>query len=355
MSSLYDTLVRRIKTNGPMTVADYMSDCLMHPEYGYYQREKVFGVEGDFTTSPEISQMFGEMIGLWLIDRWKAIGSPPHFNLVECGPGRGTLMADILRTATEQASFLEAASVIFVEKSKQLKAEQKSRVPDAVWIDDISELPEGPLLLVANEFFDALPIHQFQKLDGLWLERRIGLDDGGKLIWTLSAPTAALSLMPEILKNSENGSMVELCPAALSVAGTIADHITKYGGAALIIDYGYDKSATGDTFQAMKDHSYTNPLDSIGTADLTAHVNFDMLTKAVKEKGALVHGPVGQGSFLMSLGMGARAQNLSQNLDIKDQEDILASMVRLTSPDQMGELFRVVALASAEQTSVAGF
>ena len=354
MSTLLDTLIRRIKISGPITVADFMSDCLMHPKYGYYQREKVFGTDGDFTTSPEISQMFGEMVGLWLIDRWQAIGSPPEFNLVECGPGRGTLMADILHAAAKQADFIKAASVVFVEKSKQLKSEQKKRVAGALWIEDISALPEGPTLLVANEFFDALPIHQFQKNDGLWLERTIGIKDG-KLCWSLGAPSAALSIMPKSLNASENGSIVELCPAAMSTAGTIAAHIAKFSGAALIIDYGYDKSAAGDTFQAMKDHHYTDPLNNIGTSDLTSHVNFDMIGQAAQQMGVTTHGPVAQGTFLMSIGMWERAMHLSQDVDTKEKEHILSCLVRLTSPDQMGELFRVLALTSIEQTKVAGF
>lgn len=354
MSTLLDTLMRRIKISGPITVAEFMNECLMHPKYGYYQREKVFGTKGDFTTSPEISQMFGEMIGLWLVDQWKAIGCPPEFNLVECGPGRGTLMADILHAAANQTAFIKAASVVFVEKSKQLKSEQKKRVADALWIEDINALPDGPTLLVANEFFDALPIHQFQKHDGLWLERKIGIKDG-KLNWSLSAPSAALSIMPESLNASENGSIVELCPTAMSTAGTIAAHIAKYSGAALIIDYGYDKSAVGDTFQAMKDHQYSYPLDNIGTSDLTAHVNFDMIADAARQKGVTIHGPVAQGPFLMSIGMGERAMGLSKDGETKEQEHILSALMRLTSPDQMGELFRVLALTSLEQTKVAGF
>lgn len=354
MSTLLDTLMRRIKISGPITIAEFMSECLMHPKYGYYQREKVFGADGDFTTSPEISQMFGEMIGLWLIDRWQAMGSPPEFNLVECGPGRGTLMADILHAAAKQSDFIKAASVVFVEKSNQLKNEQKKRVPGALWIEDISALPGGPTLLVANEFFDALPIHQFQKRDGLWLERKIGLEND-KLSWSLSAPSAALSMMSKNQKASENGSIVELCPAAVSTAGTIAAHINEHSGAALIIDYGYDKSATGDTFQAMKDHHYSDPLDNIGTSDLTSHVNFDMVGQAAQQKEVATHGPVGQGSFLMSIGMGERAMGLSQNVATEEKEHILSCLMRLTSPDQMGELFRVLALTSKEQTKVAGF
>jgi|FLOH01.1.fsa_nt_gi NADH dehydrogenase [ubiquinone] 1 alpha subcomplex assembly factor 7 len=355
MSPLHDILARLIRAHGPMTVSDFMADCLMHPKHGYYQREKVFGVEGDFTTAPEISQLFGEMIGVWLIDQWQTLGSPCSFNLVELGPGRGTLMLDILRAAKSTPKFLSAAKIFFVERSAQLKAEQKKRVPHANWLKDVDALYPGPTIVIANEFFDALPIHQFQKHDGQWLERLIGLDEDDNLVWKLGAPSGALSLMPTTLKYQGQGSVVEICPAALRISGLIAEHIAKNRGAALLIDYGYDKSAVGNTFQALKDHTYVDPLKEVGKADLTAHVNFDMIANAAAQKGVVAHGPTGQGTFLMSIGLGQRAMKLVENLDAAGQEDLLTSIKRLTAPDQMGELFRVLAMVNAEQKSVVGF
>ena len=355
MNQLHDILARLIKTHGPMTLSDYMRDCLMHPKHGYYQHEEVFGSEGDFITSPEVSQMFGEMIGLWLVDQWRTLGSPTPFNLVEFGPGRGTLMVDILRACKQTPAFLQAARIFFVERSEKLIKEQKKNVPHANWISDVDELYAGPTLIVANEFFDALPIHQFQKHDGAWLERRIGTSDDDKLVWKLGAASGALALMPQQLKFNEQGSIVEICPAALRIAGTIAKHIATNRGAALFIDYGYDKSAVGDTFQAMKDHAYVDPLCEPGKADLTAHVNFDMLATAAAEKGAVAHGPTGQGAFLMSIGMGNRAMELAKDMDAAGQENILTALKRLTSPDEMGDLFRVLALVSAGQKVVPGF
>lgn len=355
MNELNDILVRLIRSHGPMTIADFMLDCLMHPKYGYYQTEKVFGADGDFTTSPEISQLFGEIIGLWLIDQWRTLGSPTSFNLVELGPGRGTLMVDILRAAKKTPQFLRGAKIFFVEQSKQMIAEQKKRVPHAHWLSDANELYAGPTLVVANEFFDALPIHQFQKHDGQWMERRIGLDADDNFEWKLGPPSPVLALMPTKLKYQEQGTIVELCPSAFRIAGLIAKHIARHRGAALFIDYGYDKNATGETFQAMKGHAYVDPLCDVGKADLTSHVNFDMIAAAAAQRGVIAHGPVGQGSFLMSLGLGQRAMQLAETLDLAGQENLLASVKRLTSPDEMGELFRVLSIVGAGQKVVPGF
>ena len=355
MTHMKNTIVNLIKMHGPMTLADYMMDCLMHPHHGYYQNEKIFGSDGDFITAPEISQLFGEMIGLWLIDQWRTLGSPSNFNLVECGPGRGTLMVDILRTAKKTPGFLIGAKVFFIEQSKQLRAEQKKRVPHANWLNDVSELYAGPTLVIANEFFDALPIHQFQKHDGAWLERKIGLDSEDNLKWQLGPPSALVSLIPPDIMLQQQGTIIEVCPASYRISGLIAKHIAKYRGSALFIDYGYDTNAAGETFQAMKGHAYVDPLDEVGKTDLTAHVNFDMIARAAAENGVVAHGPVGQGSFLMSLGMGQRVMELAKNTDVAGQENLLACIKRLTSPDEMGELFRVIALVGAGQRTVPGF
>lgn len=355
MSALNDIIVNRVKAHGPLTVSDYMIDCLMHPDHGYYQQETVFGADGDFITAPEVSQMFGEVIGLWLVEQWRSLGSPTSFNLVEFGPGRGTLMVDILRSSKNTPKFLRAARIFFVERSDKMRKEQKQNVPHANWLRDVDELYAGPTLVVANEFFDALPIHQFQKHEGEWLERMITIDDHDALKWTLASPSAAVSMIPSTLVYKEQGSIVEICPAALRITSTIAKHLAKNRGAALFIDYGYDRSSVGDTFQAMRGHAFTDPLATPGKADLTAHVNFDLIAIAAATNGMVAHGPIAQGAFLMSLGMGERAMKLVENLDDKGQEQLLSSLKRLTAPDEMGELFRVVALIGAGQRSVPGF
>lgn len=354
MTSLKQHLIKRIEATGPMTLAAYMAECLMHPVHGYYQQQAVFGVDGDFITAPEVSQMFGEMIGLWLADRWIKMGRPEAVNLIELGPGRGTCMADILRATEPVSDFQAAISVHFVETSAQLRTEQASRVPNARWHDRLADVPPGKALIVANEFFDALPIHQYEKRDGRWFERFVGCDTD-QLGFTLGPCGPQFGLIDPTLKNSAEGSILECCPAALSVTGEIADRLTAHNGAALIIDYGYRKSAPGDTFQALKNHKFSDPFDAPGAADLTAHVAFDQLKLAAIQRGAAAFGPAMQGMFLMSVGLGARAQVLAGGADPEGQERILTELKRLTATDQMGTLFKVLALQSASLAPPPGF
>lgn len=354
MTALKDFLIKRIEATGPMTLASYMAECLMHPVHGYYQKERVFGSEGDFTTSPEISQMFGEMMGLWVADRWIKMGKPEALNLVELGPGRGTLMADLLRATAPVEDFQDAISVHFVETSKQLRARQAENVPTAHWLDTLADVPEGPMLLVANEFFDALPIHQYEKRDGNWHERMVGTD-AGELGFMLGPCGAQFALASDTLKASADGSILEVCPSALSVIGDISDRLNKYGGAAIIIDYGYRQSAVGDSFQAMQNHSYVDAFAEPGAADLTAHVNFDLLKSVALEKGIKAYGATTQGLFLMAIGLGARAQVLASAGDEAHQKRILEDLKRLTAPEQMGTLFKVLALQPHELAPPPGF
>lgn len=351
---LKNILLQRIKTTGPITLADYMAECLMHPAHGYYQQEHVFGTEGDFITAPEISQMFGEMLGLWLADRWYKMDKPDELQLIELGPGRGTLMADILRATEPVAGFHAALTVHFIETSEQLRTIQREKLPTAQWHSDLSSVPEGPSLIVANEFFDALPIHQFEKHDGKWCERRLHADAHAlKPVLTAAGPMFGLS--EAALHASPEGSILEVCPSGLSTAGNIAERLFAHGGAAIIIDYGYRKSAIGDTFQALKAHKYCDPLATPGTADLTAHVNFEQLAKAAKSKGAASYGCAAQGPFLMALGLGERAQQLAAGTDNEGQSRILSELKRLTDPDEMGTLFKVLALQDPNLAPPPGF
>lgn len=343
MSALKQFLIKRIEATGPITLAAYMAECLMHPVYGYYQKERVFGTDGDFTTAPEVSQMFGEMMGLWLADRWIKMGRPEAVHLVELGPGRGTLMADLLRATSPVEDFMDAVSVHFVETSTQLKALQADKVPNAMWHNTLADIPAGPMMLVANEFFDALPIHQYEKRDGKWFERMVGVD-GSTLGFMLGPTGPQFALVSEELKNAPDGSILEVCPAALAVAGEIAERLNRDGGAALLIDYGYRKSAHGDSFQAMQRHEFVDAFEEPGAADLTAHVNFETLKTAASQKGAKVFGPTTQGLFLMAIGLGARAQVLAGAGDEAHQQRVLLDLKRLTAPDEMGSLFKVLAL-----------
>lgn len=353
MTALKAELVSRIRALGPMALADYMAACLMHPVHGYYQKERVFGAEGDFITAPEVSQMFGEMVGLWLADRWIALGRPARVSLVELGPGRGTLMADILRTAARVPGFQAAATVHFVEASRQLRALQAEKVPDATWHDDILTLPtSAPLLIVANEFFDALPIHQFERTGGIWRERMVGEADGRLgFIPGPASPMAGL-IDPSVTASAAAGAIAEVCPMGVSVMGTLAGMIAEQGGAFLALDYGYATSATGDTFQALKSHAYTDPFAEPGAADLTAHVDFAALARAAAEKGASASRIADQGTFLMTLGIGARAEALAAS---GDPARILADLKRLTAPDEMGTLFKALAVQSPGLTPPPGF
>ncbi|NVJ97217.1 MAG: SAM-dependent methyltransferase [Alphaproteobacteria bacterium] len=343
MTPLGNILIRRIEASGPISLADYMAECLMHPRHGYYQRERVFGSDGDFITAPEVSQMFGETLGLWLADRWMAMGRPNVVHLIELGPGRGTLMADILRACARVPGFQEAAHIHFVETSKQLRALQKQKVPTARWHDDLSTLPAGPALFVANEFFDALPIHQFEKRDGKWFERSVGAADS-ELGFVLTQPGSQFALVPQHLLAAQDGGVLEVCPAALSATASIADHLKAHGGAALFIDYGYATSAPGDTFQALEKHDYTDPFKKPGKADLTAHVAFDRIAEAAAQAGVSPSGIGEQGTFLMGIGLGLRAQKLAEGMEAKEQGRILGELKRLTAPDEMGTLFKVLAI-----------
>ncbi|WP_420429677.1 class I SAM-dependent methyltransferase [Kordiimonas sp.] len=354
MTPLKDLIIKRIKATGPISIADYMAECLMHPEHGYYQQERVFGVDGDFITAPEVSQMFGEVLGLWCVDRWIAMGKPPAFQLIELGPGRGTLMADILRAANSVQGFQSAAQVHFVEASLQLRALQKTKVHNARWHDTLGQIPLGPTIIVANEFFDALPIHQFEKQDGKWLERAIASNDD-RLIPALTPAGPIAAMLQDTMQTQPDGAIAEICPAALSVMGEIAHRASAHRCAALVLDYGYVTSASGDTFQALKAHKYVDPLAEPGKADLTAHVAFDQLAQAATEKGAAAFGPVEQGSFLMSIGIGARAQQLATNQDAAKQSGILSELKRLTAPEEMGQLFKVLALQSPKLSAPPGF
>ncbi len=337
MTPLQALLAQRIALNGPITLADYMADCLMHPKFGYYATRDPFGADGDFTTAPEISQMFGELIGLCLAQTWIDQGAPSAFTLAEIGPGRGTLMADALRATKGVAGFHDAASVHFIETSATLRKRQAGAVPNATWHDDISTLPAAPLYLVANEFFDALPIRQFTRNDAGWREHMVGVL-GDTLILGLSAP-APIALLDDRISDTKTGDIVEHCPALPGIVSTISDMIETYGGAALIIDYG-DWHSLGDTLQALQNHSTANPFANAGNADLTAHVDFEAIAKAAKTHTKLTP----QGVFLERLGITSRAQTLAKGLTDTALEAHISAHRRLAHPIEMGGLFKVIGL-----------
>lgn len=342
MTPLAGVIAARIAATGPITLADYMSDCLMHPDHGYYATRDPFGVTGDFTTAPEISQMFGELLGLCLAQAWMDQGSPSRIVLAELGPGRGTLMADLLRATARVPGFHGAQSVHFIETSVTLRKAQATRVPEAIWHDSVADLPDAPLFLIANEFFDALPIRQFIRDGAVWRERVIGLTDG-TLAFGLTAP-APLGMLDYRLIDTQHGDLIEICPALPAIVSDISRRIATHGGAALIVDYG-DWRSLGDTLQALSAHVPTNPLAAPGTADLTAHVDFEAVATAST---ALFTRVTPQGVFLDRLGIVERTQALAANLTGPALESHLAAHRRLTHPAEMGHLFKVMGLYPAQ-------
>lgn len=347
--SLADILRRRIRLTGPLTVAEFMAEALGHAEAGYYVTRDPLGTGGDFTTAPEISQMFGELIGLWCAETWRTRIAPSPVHVVELGPGRGTLMADALRAAKMAPDFLAAASVHMVETSPVLAGMQRQALAGhpVQWHRSLEEVPDGPTLLIANEFFDALPIRQFQRTAQGWRERMVGLAEDGMAFRFGLAPgaTGGEALLPESLREGAAiDAVAEACPAGLSVMRLIAERIAGSGGAALIIDYGHGESAAGDTLQAVRGHRYCDPLDEPGTADLTAHVDFAALARFACEGGAAAWGPIGQGDFLGRLGIETRAAQLLTKASEAQARDIRAALHRLIDAGEMGYLFKAMAI-----------
>lgn len=351
--TLKDLLIARIEQNGPISVAEYMAECLLHPQHGYYTTRDPLGAEGDFVTAPEISQMFGEMIGLCLAQSWMDQGRPSRFTLAELGPGRGTLMADILRATRRVSGFHAAAQIVLLEASPTLRALQRETLQGFApeWIGTIAELPEQPLFLIANEFFDALPVRQFLRDGDGWRERLIGAGDGS-LNFGLGARSAQPALKDR-LADTTDGDLVEICTAALPITSAISQRISNHGGAALIIDYG-DWRSLGDTFQALQSHQRVDPLAAPGQADLTAHVDFEPLAKVAHSAGCAHSRLTTQGVFLERLGITARAQNLAASQSGKALDTLIAAHRRLTHPEEMGNLFKVLGLYPAHTTPPPG-
>jgi len=342
MTPLGHLLARRIALEGPIPLSDYMAECLLNPAHGYYATRDPLGAAGDFTTAPEISQMFGELLGLCLAQCWLDQGRPSPFALAEVGPGRGTLMADMLRAMRSVPGLPAAAEVHLVEASPALRARQAMTLTGVApeWHDRVEDLPDLPLFLVANEFFDALPIRQFERRGTGWAERQVGLAEGRPAPGL--GPATPYPALSHRLADTRVGDVVETCPAAAAIAGEIGRRIARRGGAALVIDYGGWRSL-GDTFQALKGHAPVDPFAEPGEADLTAHVDFEPIERAFAAAGAAVTALTPQGVFLERLGIAARAEVLARGLAEERLRTHLAAHRRLTHPDEMGQLFKVLA------------
>lgn len=348
---LEDEIRHRIQLNGPLNLARYMSLCLGHSEHGYYMTRDPLGVLGDFTTAPEISQMFGEIIGLWTAYIWQAIGSPSRLHLVELGPGRGTLMADALRAIRSAAPrFMATLDVHLIETSPVLREKQASALKASGivphWHDKVGSVPSGPAIFLANEFFDALPIHQYQRLETGWRERLVSIAPEGGFTTGLSGMPAKQSYLPAAYHDAPPGSIAEISPARDRVMKAIAGRLSRQAGTALIIDYGHLRTAAGDTLQAVRKHEFANPFQNPGKADLTSHVDFEQLAKIASASGALPHSPLTQGAFLKALGIEARADMLRSKADSGKKQDIDIAIRRLTGESEMGTLFKVLCVTS---------
>ncbi len=357
---LEERLIALIKSRGPITVADYMEDALLHPHDGYYTSQTPIGAKGDFTTSPEISQIFGELIGLWLVQSWIDMGTPEAFNLVELGPGRGVLMQDILRAAKLRPAFLDAAHVWLVETSGRLRHEQQRRLRDAGiatdWADAFSDIPQAPTLVVANEFFDCLPVRQFVRSGSGWRERMVGVNGTGTALDFTLCKTPPLPTTPLPDPDAvDEGAIFEINENAEAMTDEIARTLVQHGGRALIIDYGHLHGGAGDTLQSVRGHAYWPALSSPGRADITAHVNFERLARAAFAAGAAAHGPISQGAFLDRLGLAMRLERLSAGKTPEEAADLFAGAHRISSPAQMGELFKVLCISAPGLADPEGF
>jgi len=361
--SLKARIAELIEAQGPMSVAQFMTIALLDPKEGYYATRDPLGSGGDFITAPEVSQMFGEMIGLWLVQAWADQGCPKNPRLVELGPGRGSLMADILRTAAVAPEFLADLEVVLIEASPALQQIQadKLRGQNGVLVADISwqaqfgdSLDDRPLFLVANEFFDALPMRQYVKTKRGWCERLVTASQG-ELTFALAPVPAPIATIPADREKAPDGGVYETSPAATALAQVIARIIAAKGGAALILDYGYaEASGFSETLQAVSGHRFADTLAEPGEDDVSAHVDFAALAQAGRRGGANVSGPVTQGLFLANIGIVERAEQLMK-ANVENSRDLLTATERLIGNDQMGILFKVLAFVPPAISDVAGF
>lgn len=341
-----------ITQTGPISVADYFAVCLADPEYGYYITRDPFGVAGDFTTAPEISQLFGEMIGVYLVQSWQAQAPDGPIRIIEIGPGRGTLMADALRVIEKIApDLLENSTIHMVETSPKLRETQKetlAKYADKIsWHNSFEDVPSGFFLLVANELFDAIPLRQFVKTDIGFRERTVTINAEDELAFSVGVAGIDTDLLPSNHKDQPSGTIFEIAPARVNVMTAIATRLIQEGGSALVIDYGYLATGFGDTLQAIHKHEFDPPLANPGRADLTSHVDFEMLLRTAHAAGAHIHGVMHQGDFLIGLGLLQRAGMLGQNKDHDTQQQIRSAVERLVGEGSgnMGELFKVLAIS----------
>jgi NADH dehydrogenase [ubiquinone] 1 alpha subcomplex assembly factor 7 len=357
-TDLATRLRHHIRANGPLTIAAFMAMALHDPRDGYYARRQPLGASGDFITAPEISQIFGELIGLWCADLWQHMGCPDPVCVAELGPGRGVLIEDFLRAVSGVPGFRQAMRLHLVEASPLLRAEQQHRLAaaDPVWHADANALPDGPLLLFANEFLDALPIRQLVRGAAHWAERLVALDGAGRMCFAEGPESPVLThLVPPAWHDSPSRTIVELCPAATTLAASLAERLRHQPGAALFIDYGYSQGNPGSTLAAVGGHRAAEILDAPGTADLSAHVDFAAIATEARAAGAVVYGPAPQGDFLRALGAELRLAALLRQARPEQRAALETGLRRLIDPAEMGTLFKVLSITSPGLPAPAGF
>ncbi|WP_375658772.1 class I SAM-dependent methyltransferase [Bartonella sp. MR30HLJHH] len=346
MTNLKEKIKEIITRNGPITVSQYMALALTDPQFGYYQTQNPFGRTGDFITAPEISQLFGEMIGIWTLASWNAHGCPRPFILAEIGPGRGTLMDDVLRTIQKlSTTAFESAEVFLLEISKKLAKEQKKSLSSYQKqihsIESFDQIPSKPLFLIANEFLDTLPINQYIKIKGEWRERRITIDQNGKFTFIADPRKFPSSCLQSYSSNVPDGTIFEHAPSRHQFIQHISNRLVQGKGSALLIDYGAADLAFGDTLQALSKHRFRDIFDAPGEQDLTSHVGFFFLKKIAHKQGCFSE-IFEQGDFLLRMGLLERAKQLGAGKSATLQDKIRQDIERLAGPDQMGKLFKVL-------------
>lgn len=363
--SAKDYIKSIIRIQGSISIAQYMAIALGDSRYGYYTNHLPFGKDGDFITAPEISQTFGELIGAWCASLWQEKYNGEKAAILELGPGKGTLMLDFLSATKRVENFHNNIAVTLIEISPLLKKIQQdtlskfAKLLNITWQETLSPLPKCPTFFIANEFFDALPIHQFVHTENGWREIMITIDSKtDDLTFTLSpTETTNCGLIPKDLRKKKVGAIVEVCPAAIAFTKEISQHINNYGGAALFIDYGYAKNPLKSSLQSLRQHKSLNVLEAPGQADITAHVDFSIIKNTAKSSSSdiRVYGPITQSDFLNTLGINIRADILTKKLDRDRRENILSGVKRLTDKEQMGELFKCLAIAHKNLPTPAGF
>ncbi len=361
MSKLAESIRQRILDDGPLSVADYMACALSDPQLGYYMTRDPFGRSGDFTTAPEVNQMFGELIGLWAVAAWQLLGAPSPWQLIELGPGRGTLMADALRAIQTVPSCAAAVNVHLIEISPVLQDRQREILKDhgqnhsILWHGQFTQVPDGPSVVIANEFFDALPIHQYERRSNGWCERLVALNQQGEFYFDFADSLDAGSKIPNHLQSSPVGSIFEIRPAADTLLAEFGERLKRHPGAGLIIDYGHTASGVGDTLQAVKNQQFCDIFFEPGEIDITAHVDFEALMRVAENEVLNIYGPVTQKRFLEQLGIAERAKKLQAHARPDQSQDIETALTRLIVENHMGDLFQALGFSAPNIETLPGF